>query len=44
MVADYTNSLLKNHRLDILSGTAKKKTTASDLDVIINIINCAKEF
>lgn len=45
MVADYTYSLLKNHRLDILLGTSKKeKMTSNDLDVILNIINCAKEF
>jgi MinD-like ATPase involved in chromosome partitioning or flagellar assembly len=45
MVADYTYSLLKDHRLDILAGTTKKeKTTAGDRDVIINIINCAKGF
>lgn len=45
MVADYTYSLLKNHRLDILPGTAKKdKTIAGDMDVIKNIINYAREF
>jgi len=45
MVADYTYSLLKNHRLDILAGTAKKeKTAAKDADVMLSIINCAREF
>jgi len=45
MVADYTHSLLKDHRLDILAGTAKReKTTAGELDVLINIIKCAREF
>ena len=43
MVADYTNSLPKDHRLDILSGTAKEENDCKYLDVIINIINC-KEF
>lgn len=45
MIADYTYSLLKNHRLDILLGTSKKeRMTTKDQDVILSIINCSKEF
>ncbi len=45
MIADYTYSLLKNHRLDILLGTSKKeRMTQKDHDVILSIINCSKEF
>lgn len=45
MVGDYTYSLLKNHRLDVLAGTAKReRTAAKDPDVMLSIINCARGF
>ena len=44
MVADYTWSLLKDHRLDILPGTAKKERWgAQDEGVLMSILECAKK-
>ncbi len=45
MVADYTHSILKNHRMDLLLGTAKKQEPAKeDQELLLNILSCAKDF
>lgn len=45
MVADYTYSFLKNHRLDILLGTTKKeRPTPEDEAIIMDILECSKNF
>lgn len=43
MIADYTYSLLKNNRLDILFGSFKKKRP-EDETVYLKIIECAKNY
>lgn len=45
MVPDYTYSLLKNNRLDILLGASKKeRNEKEDEETFISILKCAKEF
>lgn len=45
MVTDYTYSVLKNHRMDILHGTSKKEAmSAEDYELILKIKDCAKKF
>ena len=45
MVADYTHSILKNHRMDLLLGTEKKQKIAKeDQELLLNILSCAKDF
>ena len=43
MIADYTFSLLKNNRLDILLGSSKKKRP-EDRDLYLDIVECARKF
>ncbi len=45
MVADYTHSLLRNHRLDILMGTSKKEELSKeDENAFMSILQCSREF
>ena len=45
MVSDYTYSILKDHRMDIMLGTSKKdRITPEDYELILRIIECAKQF
>lgn len=45
MIADYTYSILKNHRMDLLLGTEKKqKMTHEDHELLLSILSCAKDF
>lgn len=45
MIADYTYSILKNHRMDLLLGTEKKlKMTQEDQELFLSILSCAKDF
>lgn len=45
MITDYTYSLLKNHRLDILLGTYKKEQPGEeDKALLLNIFECARRF
>ena len=45
MIADYTYSVLKNHRMDLLLGTEKKhKMTQEDQELFLSILSCAKDF
>lgn len=45
MIADYTYSILKNHRMDLLLGTEKKqKMTKEDQELLSSILSCAKDF
>ncbi|NLL68366.1 MAG: hypothetical protein GX236_11865 [Clostridiaceae bacterium] len=44
-IADYTYSILKNHRLDLLLGTEKKQRMAlEDQELFLNILSCSKDF
>lgn len=43
MVPDYTYSLLKNNRLDILMGTSKKEYPENS-DYFMDILECARRF
>lgn len=45
MITDYTYSLLKNHRLDILVGTAKKERPGDeDKELLLDIFESARQF
>jgi cellulose biosynthesis protein BcsQ len=45
MIPDYTLSLLKNHRLDILLGTSKKEMpTSEEEDIFIRILDLARTY
>ena len=45
MIADYTYSILRNHRMDLLLGTEKKqKMTQEDQELFLSILSFAKEF
>lgn len=45
MITDYTYSILKNHRMDLLLGTEKKqKMTQEDQEILLSILSCAKDF
>lgn len=45
MIADYTYSILKNHRMDLLVGTEKKQRMApEDQELFLSILSCAEDF
>lgn len=45
IITDYTYSLLKNHRLDILVGTTKRERPGEeDKELLLSIFDCARRF
>ena len=42
MIADYTYSVLKNHRMDLLLGTEKNINDTRGSGAFLSILSCAK--